>query len=185
MKIGYARVSTEDQNDRMQLDALKSAGSEKIYKEKASGGRWNRPELQKMLESLRPGDTIIIWKLDRLSRSLSDLLKIIDKLAKKEADLKCLTEPVDTTSPAGKMMVHLIGAFAEFERAQLKARTKAGLEAAAKRGKHPGRPKKMSAEQEGEAVKMINAGKSKSEVARIFSVNPSTISRLYAKKTQK
>jgi DNA invertase Pin-like site-specific DNA recombinase len=180
MKFGYARVSTRDQNEQLQIDALREAGAERIFVEKASGGRWDRPEFQTMMDHLRDGDVVIVWKLDRLSRSLHDLLRIMKKLDDVAAGFVCLTEPIDTTTPAGRMMMQMIGAFAEFERSVLRERTTAGLEAARRRGRVGGRPRSLSDEQMEEATNMVKAGKSKSEVARLFSVHPSTISRLPA-----
>jgi len=178
MIIGYARVSTKDQKTRPQIDALKKAGAEKIYKEKASGGRWDRPELQKMLEHLRKDDVVVVWKLDRLSRSLLDLLRIVAKLDDLGAGFRSVTEAIDTTTPAGRMMMQMIGAFAEFERSMIRERTREGLKAARKKGKHLGRPASLTSEQIAEAKKMIQSGKkTKAEVARLFGVHPSTISR--------
>src|ERR1700680_4898016 len=134
MQIGYARVSTDDQDTATQVAALKSAGCERIYREKASGGRWDRPELHKLLNQLRKGDVLVVWKLDRLSRSLRDVLTIMERVQEQKAGFRSLTEAVDTTTPAGRMMMQMVGAFAEFERAMLKERTYAGLEAARKEG---------------------------------------------------
>src|SRR6202049_4954166 len=139
MQIGYARVSTDDQDTATQVAALKSAGCERIYREKASGGRWDRPELHKLLNQLRKGDVLVVWKLDRLSRSLRDVLTIMERVQEQKAGFRSLTEAVDTTTPAGRMMMQMVGAFAEFERAMLKERTYAGLEAARKEGRIGGR----------------------------------------------
>src|SRR5213594_2388085 len=130
MLIGYARVSTDDQDTAAQVAALKKAGCERIYREKASGGRWDRPELHRLLDQLRKGDVLVVWKLDRLSRSLRDVLTIMERLGESGAGFRSLTEAIDTTTPAGRMMMQMVGAFAEFERAMLKERTKAGLDAA-------------------------------------------------------
>lgn len=181
MKIGYARVSTKDQKEELQIDALKEAGVEKIFIEQASGGRWDRPELQRMIDQFREGDVVVVWKLDRLSRSLHDLLRVMKMLDDAGVGFQCLSEPIDTTTPAGRMMMQMIGAFAEFERSMLRERTNAGLEAARKRGRVGGRPRSLTREQEEEARSMVRGGKSKSEVARLFSVHPSTISRLTAR----
>src|SRR2546422_1839154 len=135
MLIGYARVSTNDQETATQVAALKAAGCERIYREKASGGRWDRPELHRLLDQLRKGDVLVVWKLDRLSRSLKDVLSIMERVEKARAGFRSLTEVIDTTSPAGRMMMQMVGSFAEFERAMLKERTKAGLEAARKDGR--------------------------------------------------
>lgn len=118
MQIGYARVSTDDQDSAVQVAALKTAGCERIYREKASGGRWDRPELHRLLDQLRKGDVLVVWKLDRLSRSLRDVFTIMERLGDSGAGFRSLTEAIDTTTPAGRMMMQMVGAFAEFERAQ-------------------------------------------------------------------
>src|SRR5262245_20752092 len=130
MLIGYARVSTNDQETATQVAAFKAAGCEQIYREKASGGRWERPELHRVLEQIRKRDVLVVWKLDRLSRSLRDVLTIMERLGESEAGFRSLTEAIDTTTPAGRMMMQMVGAFAEFERSMLRERTKAGLDAA-------------------------------------------------------
>src|ERR1700689_4274872 len=116
MQIGYARVSTDDQDTAAQASALKAAGCERIYKEKASGGRWDRPELHRLLDQLRKGDVLVVWKLDRLSRSLRDVLTIMERLAEAKGGSRSLTEGVDTTTPAGGMMMQMVMAFGEFGR---------------------------------------------------------------------
>jgi hypothetical protein len=130
MKLGYARVSTSEQDTAAQVSALKSVGCEKIFREKASGGRWDRPELIRLLDQLRTGDVLIVSRLDRLSRSLRDLLMIMERIKEAEAGFRSLTETIDTTTAPGRMMMQMVGAFAEFERAILRERTKAGLDAA-------------------------------------------------------
>ncbi len=135
MLIGYARVSTDEQDTAAQVAALKAAGCERIYREKASGGRWDRPELHRLLDQLRNGDVLAVWKLDRLSRSLRDVLTIMEKLGEAKAGFRSLTEAIDTTTPAGRMMMQMVGAFAEFERSMLKERTKARLDAAREEGR--------------------------------------------------
>jgi DNA invertase Pin-like site-specific DNA recombinase len=130
MQIGYARVSTDDQDTAAQVAALKAAGCERTYREKASGGRWDRPELHRVLDQPRKGDVLVVWKLDRLSRSLRDLLTLMERLGEAGAGFRSLTEAIDTTTPAGRMMMQMVGAFAEFERAMRRERTKVGLDAA-------------------------------------------------------
>jgi DNA invertase Pin-like site-specific DNA recombinase len=126
--IGYARVSkAEGQELAPQLNALEAAGCRLVYEEKASGGRWDRPELRRLLTRLRRGDVLVVWKLDRLSRSLKDLLLILERLETAGAGFRSLTEAIDTTAPAGRMMMQMLGAFAEYERAMVKERTQAGL----------------------------------------------------------
>src|SRR5947208_7091148 len=150
MLIGYARVSTTDQETATQVAALKAAGCERIYREKASGGRWDRPELHRLLDQLRKGDVLVVWKLDRLSRSLRDVLTIMGRLGGAAAGFRSLTEAIDTTTPAGRMMMQMVGAFAEFERAMLKERTKAGLDSAREVGRIGGRRPKLSDQQQSE-----------------------------------
>jgi DNA invertase Pin-like site-specific DNA recombinase len=183
MLIGYARVSTSDQDTAAQSAALKAAGCEVVFREKASGGRWDRPELHKLLGELHKGDVIVVWKLDRLSRSLRDVLTIMDRVQEKKAGFRSLTEAIDTTTPAGRMMMQMVGAFAEFERAMLKERTHAGLEAARKEGRIGGRPPKLKAQQRLEIVKLVTKGKkTAADAARLFGVHPATVSRLLRKK---
>ena len=181
MLIGYARVSTDEQDTAAQRRALQAAGCERIYEERASGGRWDRPQLHKLLEQLRTGDVLVVWKLDRLSRSLKDLLHLMEKIQEAGAGFRSLTEAIDTTTPAGRMMMQMVGAFAEFERAMIRERTNAGLAAARSEGRVGGRPRKLSSRQREEAREMVTSGrKSAAEAARIFDVHPSTISRLVA-----
>ena len=145
MLIGYARVSRgDDQSNKAQSKALTDAGCQRIFKEEASGGRWERPELHRMLDQLRQGDVVVVWKLDRLSRSLKDLLSIMEKIDAAGAGFQSLTEAIDTTTPAGRMMMQMVGVFAEFEREMIRERTRAGLERARKKGRHPGRKPKLS-----------------------------------------
>jgi DNA invertase Pin-like site-specific DNA recombinase len=142
--LGYARVSKGDeQNDSLQDKALRATGCRRIFEEAASGGRWDRPELQRMLDQLREGDTVVVWKLDRLSRSLKDVLHIMERIGKAGAGFRSITEAIDTTTPAGRMMMQMIGAFAEFERAMIRERTSAGLAAARAEGRIGGRRKKL------------------------------------------
>jgi DNA invertase Pin-like site-specific DNA recombinase len=179
MLLGYARVSTRDQDTAAQSAALKAAGCEVVFREKASGGRWDRPELHKLLSQMRKADVLVVWKLDRLSRSLRDVLTIMDRVQEKKAGFRSLTEAIDTTTPAGRMMMQMVGAFAEFERAMLKERTHAGLEAARKEGRIGGRPPKLKLQQRQEIVRLVRRGrKTAADAARLFGVHPATISRL-------
>ena len=182
MLIGYARVSrTDDQDTLAQVQALRAAGCDRLYEEKASGGRWDRPELHRALEQLREGDILVVWKLDRLSRSLKDLIAIIEKIEQNRAGFRSLTEAVDTTTPAGRMLTQMLGSFAEFERAMIRERTRAGLAAARSQGRRGGRPPKLLEPQRAEVIRMVRAGKkTPAEAARLFGVNRSTISRLLA-----
>ncbi|MGB3222965.1 MAG: recombinase family protein [Desulforhopalus sp.] len=178
MFIGYARVSTQDQDSAAQIDALKTAGCERIFQEKASGGRWNRPELHSLLGQLRKGDVLIVWKLDRLSRSLKDVLTLMEKIDQAGAGFRSLTEVIDTTSPGGRMMMQIVGTFAEFERAMLRERTRTGLDAARKQGRIGGRRPKLKAHQQEEIIHLVTSGqKTAADTARLFNVHPSTVSR--------
>jgi DNA invertase Pin-like site-specific DNA recombinase len=180
--IGYARVSRADEQDTaLQLHALRKARVTRLFEEKSSGGRWDRPELQRMLDQLRPGDVVLVWKLDRLSRSLRDLLSIMERIAAVGAGFRSLTEPLDTTTAAGRMMMQMIGSFAEFERAVIRERTRAGLAAARAEGRVGGRPSKLQPNQAKEIRAMVSSGrKTAAEAARLFGVHPATVSRLMA-----
>src|ERR1700681_417318 len=158
MLIGYARVSTSEQETAAQVAALKAAGCERIYREKASGDRWDRPELHRLLDQLRKGDVLVVWKLDRLSRSLRDVLTIMERLGEAKVGFRSLTEAIDTTTAAGRMMMQMVGAFAEFERAMLRERTRAGLEVARRGGRVGGRRPKLSEKQQMEIVRMVQKG---------------------------
>ena len=139
MLIGYARVSkSETQDTASQIRALKDAGCTRLFEEAASGGRWERPELHKMLDQLRSGDTLVVWKLDRLSRSLKDLLTILERVSAAGAKFRSLTELIDTSGPAGRMLMQMLGSFAEFEREMIRERTRAGLHEARAQGRVPG-----------------------------------------------
>lgn len=144
MKFGYARVSTKEQSLDLQKDALTKAGCTDIFSEHISGAKSDRPELQKMIEQLREGDTIVVWKLDRLGRSLRDLVNLISQFQEKGVGFQSLQDNIDTTTPTGKLTFHLFAALAEFERDIISTRTKAGLEAARARGRKGGRPKGLS-----------------------------------------
>jgi DNA invertase Pin-like site-specific DNA recombinase len=182
MKLGYARVSISKQDTAAQVSALKSAGCEKIFREKASGGRWDRPELHRLLDQLRKDDVLVVWRLDRLSRSLRDVLMIMERIKEAEAGFKSLTEAIDTTTVSGTMMMQLIAVFAQFERSVLAERTKAGLDAARKRGRIGGRRPKLRPDQQDEILAMVSAGtKTAADAARLFNVHPATVSRLLAR----
>jgi DNA invertase Pin-like site-specific DNA recombinase len=181
MHIGYARVSTEDQNLAIQLQALEQAGCRRMFREKVSGARRQRPELAKMLEQLREGDTVIVWKLDRLARSTRDLLEIADAIGKAGAGLRSLSEPwADTTSPAGRMVLTVFAGIAEFERELIRERTGAGRIAAKTRGVRFGRPASLNMDQTALARRLLAEGKSAREVAKTFGVHKATIYRATA-----
>ena len=178
--IGYARISKGDeQSNALQLKALKQVGCKRVYEEAASGGRWDRPELHRMLDQLREGDVVIVWKLDRLSRSLKDLLLILEKVDEAGAGFRSITEHVDTTTSAGRMMMHMLGSFAEFERSMIRERTRAGLSAAREEGRIGGRPRALAKIQEREIVEAVKSGRmSQAAAARLFKVSTATVCRL-------
>ena len=182
MLFGYARISkADDQDTAAQVDALKTAGCRRVFEEKAPGGRWDRPELHRLLDQLREGDVVVVWKLDRLSRSLKDLLHLLERIENAGAGFRSLTEAVDTAGPAGRMMMQMLGAFAEFERAMVRERTRAGLQAARSRGRKGGRRSKLSPEQKAEILDMLASGrKTAADIGRIFRVHRATISRVAA-----
>jgi DNA invertase Pin-like site-specific DNA recombinase len=143
MLVGYARVSTLDQNPALQISALKGAGCERIFTEKSSGAQRERPELKAALDYIRAGDTLVVWKLDRLARSMRQLIETVEDLQSGGIELRSLTESIDTATPGGRLVFHIFGALAEFERAVIRERTSAGLQAARERGKKGGRPRTL------------------------------------------
>jgi DNA invertase Pin-like site-specific DNA recombinase len=178
MKLGYARVSTEDQHLDLQLEALRAAGCEKIFQEKVSGKDRNRPELARLLEHLREGDVIVIWKLDRLAKSTRDLLNLIDQIKTAGAGFTSLSEPwADTTSPAGKMILTVFAGIAEFERGLILERTSTGRKAAKDRGVKFGPPPKLTDEKWEMAEKLLKSGESARAVAKVMGVHFTTIYR--------
>src|SRR2546428_2048617 len=154
MKIGYCRVSTDDQNPDLQLTALKRAGCRKIFTDTASGATTKRPELTKCLKALKAGDTLIVWKLDRLGRSLRDLIGLLDDLKARGVAFRSLTEAIDTATPTGRAMWQMVGILAELERSLIQKRTKAGRAAAMARGMKMGRKPLLSAPQVAHARKL-------------------------------
>ena len=180
MIFGYSRVSKgEDQNSLLQLQALKAAQVKKIFEEVGSGGRWNRPVLHKMIDQLREGDVVVVWKLDRLSRSLKDLLVIMEHINNVGAGFKSITESIDTTTPAGRMMMQMVGSFAEFEREMIRERTRAGLVAARKEGRVGGRKPKLTNDQRLDIIDNVSSNrKSGAQMARLYNVSEATISRI-------
>jgi DNA invertase Pin-like site-specific DNA recombinase len=175
--VGYARVSTADQNPQMQIDSLTKAGvhEDNIWWETASGVSRRRRALDMALADARHGDVLIVWKLDRVGRSLLDLLAIMKRLEDNGVGFKSLTEGIDTTTPAGRLILHVIGALAQFERDLIVERTRAGVKAHRERGGKIGQPLKMTPERMQEAVEMIKDGKRVKEVAAYFNVAPATI----------
>jgi len=181
MKIGYARVSTLDQHLDLQLRALKKAGCTKIWREKVSGLSRQRPELQRLLDQLRPGDTVVVWKLDRIGRSTRHLLEIMDTIREAGARFRSLSEPwADTTTHAGKMIMTVFAGSAGFEPDLIRDRTGAGREAARQRGVRFRRPRKLNPEQTRLACELVAEGKAVREIARTFNVHEATIYRLAA-----
>ncbi|WP_152054216.1 recombinase family protein [Tautonia marina] len=159
MNIGYARVSTLEQNLDLQQDALKAAGCEKIIVDRMSGTRRDRAGLEQVREQLRKGDVLVVWRLDRLGRSLKHLIELMSELEEQGIGFRSVTEAIDTTTPGGKLIFHIFGALAEFERNLIRERTKAGLEAARARGRQGGRPKKKDAKQRELAVRLYEEKK--------------------------
>ncbi|STS93876.1 recombinase family protein [Klebsiella pneumoniae] len=182
MLIGYARVSTQEQDTQAQISALKSAGCELIFQEKASGGRWDRPELQRLLQQLRKDDQVIVWKLDRLSRSLKDLLLTLEKIENTGADFRSITENIDTSTPAGRMMMQIVGSFADLNAPCFVSGQRAGLRRHARMAGLVGRRPKLTPQQQKEIVSLVHIGaKNGRDAARLFRVHPSTVVRLLAR----
>jgi DNA invertase Pin-like site-specific DNA recombinase len=178
MKIGYARISTNDQNLNLQEDALKSSGCDKIFTDRLSGTTKERPGLIQALEFLRPGDTLVVWRLDRLARSLKDLIGLVSALKDKEIHLYSLNENIDTNSLNGRLIFHIFAALAEFESGLIKERTKAGLTAARARGRQGGRPKLVSSSQEAKLKLLIkDPNFSPKELQEMFGVSKATLYR--------
>jgi DNA invertase Pin-like site-specific DNA recombinase len=178
MILGYARVSTRDQNLDGQLDALAAAGAERIFADTITGTARVRPELDRLLTELRPGDVVVVTKYDRAARSLKDLLEIVDLLRSRGAGFRSLGEDIDTTTPAGKLVFHIFGSIAEFERARIVERTKEGLEAARRRGRVGGRPPALSPAQKAEVKRMRDVEmRPIPEIAALFKVSEKTVRR--------
>lgn len=176
-RVGYGRVSTDFQSLDLQLDALTAAGCDAIFTDKASGARVDRPELLKALEACQAGDTLVVWKLDRLGRSLQHLIETVTALGERGVGFKTCCDGIDTTTSSGKLVFHIFAALAEFERNLIKDRTTAGLKAARERGRVGGRPKAMTAERIAVARKLLAAGTSQDEAARIIGVGSATLCR--------
>ncbi len=177
MEIGYARISTADQNTRLQRDALRAAGCEKVVTEQISGTSAKRPKLEKLLRSLKSGDVLTVWRLDRLGRSLPHLIEVVRDLEGKGAGFQSLSENINTTTAGGRLIFHLMGALAEFERSLIVERTQAGLQAARKRGVRVGRPRSLTPAQVKHARKLIDSGERPAAVAKSLGVNRSTLYR--------
>jgi DNA invertase Pin-like site-specific DNA recombinase len=181
MKYGYARVSTDDQNTAMQLTALKNAGCKKIFKDEGlSGATAKRPALTRCLKKLKKGDTLIVWKLDRLGRSLRDLITMLDDLRGSGVKFHSLTEAIDSATPTGRAMWQMIGVLAELERSLIVERTQAGMKEARRRGVQFGRKKKLTPAQIDKARKLIDAGERVEDVAAVWNVGRTTLYRALA-----
>lgn len=179
MLIGYARVSTVEQSTDLQLDALHAAGVERVFvDEGVSGSVSSRPELDRCLAHLREGDTLVVWRLDRLARSLRHLLELVESLSTKGIHLRSLTESIDTSSASGRLVLSVFGALAEFERSLIIERTQAGLAAARARGAKIGRPAAVSTGQVEQARTLVGAGHRVPDVARTLGVGRSTLYRV-------
>ena len=176
--IGYARVSTTDQKAELQIDALKAAGCDRVFTDKAPGSLANRPQLDRMLDHLRPGDVVVVWRLDRLGRSLKNLINLVENLADREVGFSSLTESIDTTTANGKLFFSIMGALAEFERELIRERTLAGLAAARARGRMGGRPSKMTPDKIKVAREMYDSKQHTVEaIARTIGVSRKTVYR--------
>lgn len=171
------RVSTAEQSIELQRDALAAIGCLKIWEETASGSRRDRPELEKALESLRPGDTLAVWRLDRLGRSLPHLIETVQRIEDAGAALRSLTDGIDTSTPNGRFIFHLFGALAEFERELVRERTMAGLQAARSRGRIGGQPTKITPEKARVIKQMLESGTPKAEIASVLGFSRATLYR--------
>lgn len=178
MIIGYARVSTEDQRLDAQIVALKEAGAERIFADKISGAKRARPELNRLMDQLRPGDVVLVTKYDRLARSLVDLLDIVAKVEAADAGFRSLAEDIDTTTPAGRLIFHVFASIAQFERERIRERTMEGLAAARKKGRVGGRPPALSSDQKTEVRRLKSEGRAIKDIAALFKVSPATIKRV-------
>lgn len=181
-RIGYARVSTEDQNLALQIDALKAAGCRHIYRDEGvSGIAVSRPALKKAMAAVRPGDVLVTWKLDRLGRSLVHLIEIVELLEHRGAGFRSLSEAIDTTTAGGRLIFHVMGALAEFEQSLISERTRAGMAAAKARGRRLGRPPRLS-EAKKAAIKgeLSRRARPPKEIAQHYGASVSTIERLRA-----
>lgn len=175
MLIGYVRVSTNDQNTALQRNALDCAGCELIFEDKISGRTSDRPGLKKVLRTLSEGDTLVVWKLDRLGRSMRHLVVLVEELRERGINFRSLTDSIDTSSPMGRFFFHVMGALAEMERELIVERTRAGLAAARQEGRIGGRRAKLTVEQWAQAGRLIESGISRQQVALIYDLGISTV----------
>lgn len=177
MLIGYARVSTQDQNLELQLDALTKAGCQKVFEDTISGNRADRPGLGKALEMLREGDTLVVWKLDRLGRSVKQLVELVSDLHKRNVQFKSLTDSIDTGTPSGRFFFHVMASLAEMERDLIVERTRAGLDVARQLGRKGGRKPKMTDSKIESAKKLLASGVPPKDVAKNLGVSVPTLYR--------
>lgn len=177
MLIGYARVSTLDQSTDLQTDALETSGCEKIFQEKVSGRKTERPKLTEALEYMREGDTLVVWKLDRLARSTKQLISTVEDLKERNINFKCLTFDIDTTTASGNLVFTIFSALAQFEAELISERTKAGLDAAKARGRLGGRPKALCKDDLVRGQLLLDGGQTTRQVAEALNVSKATISR--------
>ena len=178
MLIGYARVSTKHQDTTLQVEALKEAGCGKIFQERACGADRGRPQFTAALDYLRAGETLVVWKLDRLARSMTQLVETMERLRRESIEFRSLTEGIDTSTPGGKLVFHIFGAIAEFERDMIRERTMAGLAAARARGQIGGRPRSLdTAAMKTIVGRLADGNTSVRAIAREFGVAPATVYR--------
>jgi DNA invertase Pin-like site-specific DNA recombinase len=177
LTLGYARVSTNEQDEALQLDALQAAGCDRIFTDKVSGAKASRPGLDELLGLLRPGDTVVVWRLDRLGRSLRNLIDLFAELESRGVAVRSLTESIDTSTPGGRLTFHIFGALAEMERAVIRERTNAGLAAARARGRIGGRPTVWTEEKVRTAHQMRSSGAEVSTIARVLGVSRASVYR--------
>ena len=186
MLVGYARISTAEQNFELQIDALETAGCEKIFKDTAGGAKKDRKILQEALEYLREGDTLVVWRLDRLGRSLKQLIELMNEFQERVICFKSLVESIDTTTPMGKFFFHITGAFAELERNLIRERTNAGLKAARARGRKGGRPRAISPKTFDMALQLYNEKKTPvGEICEEFGIVRRTFYRYLSEHNEK
>lgn len=184
--VGYARVSTDEQNLNLQQDALRAIGCQHIFEDRGiSGTRWRRPGLDVALEALMPGDTLVVWRLDRLGRSLVQIIGLIEDLTARGIGFRSYTESFDMSTPSGRLIFHMMAALAEFERALIAERTRAGLAAARTRGRRLGRPPSYGTKERDAALRSIRGGISVKEAAHTHGIHPRTLYRIVAAKRDK
>lgn len=185
MFVGYARVSTLDQHEDLQIDALRQAGCERIFTDHASGAKASRPELDRMLDMLREGDVVVVWKLDRLGRSVQNLVDLMGRFQKANIGFRSLTEQMDTTTPGGVLIFNLFAALSQFERDLIRERTNAGLQAARSRGRKGGRPRKLT-DRDVAMIRQLYESRQVTvkEIADRFSVGRTTVYKALEEESQ-